>query len=244
MSPIRNNHTIRSVTPAGVVSTLAGLAGSIGGANGTGSAARFFSPQGIAVDTGGTLYVADTNNHTIRQIAPGNVVTTVAGCTGCFGGENYGRFNQPIGIAVDGRGFLYVGDSRNNSIRTTAPIGTSLVVDFGPLYGIWLRRGTTWRQVHPSSAKAIVAIRDGNDDALIIDFGPGVGIWFYKKEGDGDEFWFQIHYLSADADGGGRFGRRRRGRDRGVLLRRRRACGCSTATAAPGASSTGRILHT
>ena len=193
-----NNHTIRSMTPAGVVSTIAGTAGLAGFFDATGAAARFFSPQGIAVDSGGTLYVGDTINHVIRRIAPGNVVTRFSGCPGCLGGESWGRFNQPAGIAVDGRGFVYVADSRNNSIRTTLPLGTSLVVDFGPLYGIWLRRGTTWQPVHSLTAKAMMTVNDGDQDLLIIDFGPGVGIWLREKEADGNEFWFQIHSQTAD----------------------------------------------
>jgi DNA-binding beta-propeller fold protein YncE len=197
---ITDNTTIRRMTPAGAVTTIAGLGGSFGGNDGTGTNARFNNPQGIAVDSAGTtIYVADTNNHDIRSITSGNVVTRISGCPGCFGGENWGRFNQPVGIAVDGHGYLYVADSRNNSIRTTAPLGTSLAVDFGAPYGIWLRRGTTWRQVHPSSAKAMLAIPDGSQDGLIIDFGPGVGIWFYERDGNGEDFWFQLTPQSADA---------------------------------------------
>ena len=154
---IADNTTIRRMTPAGAVTTIAGLGGSFGGNDGTGTNARFNNPQGLAVDSAGTtIYVADTNNHDIRSITSGNVVTRISGCQGCFGGESWGRFNQPAGIAVDSRGSLYVADSRNNSIRTTAPLGTSLVVDFGPSYGIWLRRGTDWRQVHTLSAKSIL----------------------------------------------------------------------------------------
>ena len=78
------NHTIRKITPAGVVSTLAGLAGSIGTANGTGSAARFNYPEGVAVDSAGNLYVADTDNHTIRKITPAGVVSTLAGLAGTW----------------------------------------------------------------------------------------------------------------------------------------------------------------
>ena len=74
----RTNHTIRKVTPAGNVTTFAGLADTPGSTDGTGSAARFSSPQGIAVDSAGTVYVADGSN-TIRTITPAGVVTTLAG---------------------------------------------------------------------------------------------------------------------------------------------------------------------
>ena len=80
-----SNNTIRQITPAGVVTTLAGQAGQFGSSNGTGSAARFGGPQAIAVDDTGTLYVADTNNQTIRKVTAGGVVTTIAGCPGVSG---------------------------------------------------------------------------------------------------------------------------------------------------------------
>ena len=96
------NHTIRKITPGGVVSTLAGLAGNTGSADGTGSAARFNSPRGVAVDSAGNVYVGDTNNHTIRMITPGGVVTTLAGWPGRVGSTdatgNVARFNQPGGL--------------------------------------------------------------------------------------------------------------------------------------------------
>ena len=79
------NHTIRVITPGGVVTTLAGLAGNFGPTDGTGSAARFNSPRGVAVDNAGVVYVADTNNHTIRKITAGGVVTTLAGFPGSSG---------------------------------------------------------------------------------------------------------------------------------------------------------------
>ncbi len=188
-----NNHTIRQITPAGVVTTLAGLAGLFGSTDGTGSAARFGGPQAIAVDHMGTLYVADTDNHTIRKITAGAVVTTIAGCPGCIGTDNWNRFNMPQGIAVNARGDLYVADTRNNTIRTSAPMPSSLVVDFGPGYGLWIRRGSNdWSQLHPYSADGVLTIHDEGKDALIVDFGPGVGLWFWTKESDGDEFWFQL----------------------------------------------------
>ena len=100
------NHTIRKITPAGVVSTLAGLAGTVGSTDGTGSAARFFYPEGIGVDSAGTVYVADQFNHTIRKITPAGEVSTLAGLAGdCGSTDGTGgaaRFCFPRGLAVDG----------------------------------------------------------------------------------------------------------------------------------------------
>ena len=79
----RGNSTIRKVTPAGDwVTTIAGLAGNSGTNDGTGSAARFNYPYGVAVDTNGNVYVADALNNTIRKVTPVGanwVVTTLAG---------------------------------------------------------------------------------------------------------------------------------------------------------------------
>ncbi|WP_158597850.1 DUF4214 domain-containing protein [Noviherbaspirillum saxi] len=77
-----SNHVIRKVTPAGVVTTVAGTAAAPGSADGTGADARFNGPRGITVDSAGNLYVADTNNHTIRRITAAGVVTTIAGRAG------------------------------------------------------------------------------------------------------------------------------------------------------------------
>src|SRR5205823_14467902 len=125
-----NNSTIRKITPARVVSTFAGLAGNDGSANGTGSTARFSFPTALAVDSANNIYVADTNNSTIRKITPARVVSTFAGLAGSTGSANgtgsTARFNFPSGVAVDraGTGNIYVGDTINFTIRQITPTGT------------------------------------------------------------------------------------------------------------------------
>ena len=115
------NHTIRVISAVGNVTTLAGLAGTLGSVDGTGTAARFNQPSGLVVDASGTVYVADTFNNVIRKIASGGVVTTIAGLAGSIGSTdgagNVARFYQPYGITVDGSGNLFVADTHNDTIR-------------------------------------------------------------------------------------------------------------------------------
>jgi sugar lactone lactonase YvrE len=127
------NAAIRKITPAGVVTTFAGRAGSLGSADGTGADARFNWPRDIAIDGAGNLYVADSGNGTIRKITPAGVVTTFAGSAGDGGGSSDGtgpaaRFNMPSGVATDREGNVFVADSMNHTIRkiTNAGVVTTL----------------------------------------------------------------------------------------------------------------------
>jgi sugar lactone lactonase YvrE len=122
-----SNHTIRKITPSRIVSTLAGLAGSAGSANGSGSAARFNNPSGVAVDSGGNVYVGDRGNNTIRKITSAGVVSTLAGLAGSSGSTDANgsaaRFTEPQGVAVDNAGNVYVTDTDNHTIRKITPVG-------------------------------------------------------------------------------------------------------------------------
>ncbi len=128
----RTNHSIRKITAAGVVTTFAGRAGAPGAANGSGASARFSNPQGVASDSAGNIYVADTGNHTIRKITPTGVVSTFAGSAGRPGStDGVGgtvRFSSPFAVAVDGSGNVYVSDFNNSVIRkiTSSGVVTTL----------------------------------------------------------------------------------------------------------------------
>src|SRR5262249_13845045 len=121
------NQTIRTITPAGVGTTLAGLAGSSGSADGTGSAARVNCPPGVAAHASGHVYLADYYNNTIRQITPTGVVTTLAGLAGSSGSADgtgsAARFYWPSGVATDASGNVYVADRNNSTIRQVTPAG-------------------------------------------------------------------------------------------------------------------------
>jgi sugar lactone lactonase YvrE len=115
-------HTIRKISPTGLVSTLAGTAGAPGSSDGTGAGAKFKYPSGLATDSSGNIYVADTSNNAIRKITPSGVVTTLAGRADLTFGAADGaladaRFNAPRGIAVDSSGTIYIADYGNNALR-------------------------------------------------------------------------------------------------------------------------------
>lgn len=121
------NNTIRRITPDGIVTTLAGVAGTIGSSNGTGSQARFNYPAGLAVDGLGNIFVADLFNSTIRRVTSNGIVTTIAGQAGVQGSADgkgsRALFNVPISVTVDHKDNVYVADMMNNAIRKITPTG-------------------------------------------------------------------------------------------------------------------------
>ena len=121
--------TIRKMTSDGQVTTLAGMAGQYGFTDGTGTAARFNHPYGIAVDSSGTVYVADTANATIRKISPGGAVTTLTFTLGSLGSAGAATVRPllvwPTGIAVDGNGNVFVEDWIGLNIFQISPTGVA-----------------------------------------------------------------------------------------------------------------------
>ena len=126
------NHTIRRITPDGMVSTLAGAAGVTGRADGAGRDARFLSPRGVALGPDGSLFVTDSGNHTIRRISPAGEVTTLAGQAGlpgtADGSGSAAQFRLPTGLVTDAAGQIYVADSTNQTIRRISPAGAVLTI--------------------------------------------------------------------------------------------------------------------
>jgi sugar lactone lactonase YvrE len=116
-----DNSSIRKITSAGVVSTLAGAPRFTGSTDDVGPAARFYNPRAVVVDGSGNVFVADTGNHTIRKITAAGEVSTLAGTAGSAGSLDgplsTALFNQPYGVAIDASGTLYVADAGNNTIR-------------------------------------------------------------------------------------------------------------------------------
>ena len=165
----RGNHTIRKVTPAGVASTLAGLAGSYGSADGNGSAARFASPSGVAVDGSGNVYVADSDNQTIRKVTPDGAVSTLAGLARSYGSVDgtgsAARFHNPTGVAVDGTGNVYVADTDNDTIRLITPSGVvSTIAGLAGAGGSTDGTGSTARFSWPQGAAV-----DGSGNVYVAD---------------------------------------------------------------------------
>ncbi len=121
------NYTIRKITPAGEVSTLAGKAGVSGAVDGFREQARFHQPTAVAVDLVGNIFVADGAGHVVRKVSPTGQVVTIAGKSGEPGAldglGSAARFSYPAGVAVDASGNVYVGDYWNFAVRRISPEG-------------------------------------------------------------------------------------------------------------------------
>jgi len=166
-----DNNRIRVLRPDGSVATLAG--GAEGFRDGQGAAARFDTPSGLALDSTGNLYVADTGNHAIRKVTPEGLVTTLAG-TGAPGYRDgpgaQAQFDGPMGVAVDGAGRVIVADAYNDRIRAIAPDGQVTTLAGGALPGDVDGAGAQARLDTPCAvlvdSRGRIVVADTRNDAL------------------------------------------------------------------------------
>jgi len=127
------NFRIRKVSPGGVITTVAGT-GALGysGDGGPATSAQLYLPAGVAVDSGGNLYIADQHNSRVRKVSPSGIITTIAGngtsgYSGDGGPATSAQLYSPSGVAVDSTGDIYVSDSEENAVRLLQPSATSLL---------------------------------------------------------------------------------------------------------------------
>jgi hypothetical protein len=163
------NNRIRLITPAGVVTTLAG-SGSPAFADGTGTGASFNSPRQFAVLSNGTIVVVDTGNHRIRLVTQAGVVTTLAGngSPAFVDGVGTGAsFSDPNGVAVLPNGNIVVGDYSNNRVRLITPTGIVTTIAGDGTAGFLDGTGTVARFINPIG----IAVIPSTSVIVVADFG-------------------------------------------------------------------------
>ena len=161
------DNDVRKISPIGVVTTLAGDYPFTGNQDGPGDLATFNTPNGLAVDDSGNVYVGDFGNNMIRKITPSGVVSTLAGRGPNYAGIADGagsvaEFNSPMGLAVDASGNVYVADSGVNEIRKIT-VGSSITT--GTVNNIISNSGIC---VFPNPANDFLNVTvSGNQDGTI-----------------------------------------------------------------------------
>lgn len=139
------NNRIRKITPAGVVTTVAGD-GTKGFVDGNSASSEFNNPYGVAVDGSGNIYVADTYNYAIRKITPAGIVSTIAGTGSAGFADGSGtaaKFSLPIRLTLDAQGNLFVADAQNQRIRKVTVSGVVTTIAGDGVFGEIDANGTS-----------------------------------------------------------------------------------------------------
>jgi len=195
-----DNHRIRKVNSNGTISTVAGT-GSPGysGDGGPAASAQLSIPYGVAVDTAGNLYIADSGNNRIRRVAPNGTISTVVG-TGSFGFSGDGglatmaQLAQPRGVAVNAAGDLFIADTDNQRIRKVS-FGPAALTEVAATKGDFNGDGKTdilWRD---SAGNVFVWLMDGFtvlDNRQIANVWTGwfiAGVGDFNNDGKSDILW-------------------------------------------------------
>ena len=187
-----DNHCIRKITQAGVVTTVAGN-GTAGHVDGNGTAARFGSPYDVAIDSHGNLFVTESYDNDIRKITPNGDVTTFAG-SGVAGYTNgnglSAQFNFPWSIAIDANDNLYVGDYNNRRLRKITPTGD--VTTFAGNGLQLFQGGDMWapRDITIDSQGNLYVVGTGNFLAQVLKVTPaGIIAHYTTPPANGDYGW-------------------------------------------------------
>lgn len=167
---VTDKNTIRKITSAGVVTTIAGNSGIQSSSDGTGLAASFNRPTGISIDASGNLYIADLNSSLIRKMTPAGVVTTIAGSGTAGYADGTGSaasFNYPTGVTVDAAGNVFVADNSNHMIRMITSAGVVTTLAGSTTSGYAEGTGATARFKYPYgvsiNANGLLYVADRNN---------------------------------------------------------------------------------
>jgi sugar lactone lactonase YvrE len=191
------NNRIRRITADGQVSTVAGT-GTPGYSDGAGTRVQFNAPDDLVVDKAGDLFVTDSQNHAVRKITPTGVVTTVAGNGTAGAADGAGTnafFNQPMGIAIDPAGNLFVTEWSGQRVRKVDTNGVVTTVAGDGTAGLHDDWGTAAKFDNPDG---IVVGTDGN--IYVADNGNNA---IRRLDTDGYVFTIAGMYASGFVDGNG-----------------------------------------
>ena len=190
------NHRIRRVDTSGTITTVAGTVGDFIGDGGPATGASLNDPAGIAVDSSGNLYIADSGNHRIRRVDTSGTITTVAGTgergySGDRGTAVAAKLAWPRGVAVDGAGVLYIADTNNNRVRRVDSQGiiTSFVTGLHSPRGLAVDgSGNVYIADHADqirkvdSSGTLTTIAGTGEDGYSGDGGPATEAWLSNPE--------------------------------------------------------------